>query len=843
MLKIYNKDNSLIVEGINNGLYIDNGQNSYPLNSLIVVVDDSDIVTFRSAATNDVLFSGVIENITINGEAVTKDNIIAKFDAVSNVEAGGGSGGGMTDEEREELKNLRGDVENALGDISALEIDKQDKLKSGENIKTVNGESLLGEGNIEIQGGDEHFEYVGDRDLMSDKGQGVFIVDSYKSYIPGHDIQGIRVVQSESQVEPIQNSDYLYEIDPYIVGAELFVSGWSGQVNIATVYADRIVFKAENVSDIDSLYEVAYFVNGVKVKGSRDLAMDFTLNIGDSFVAVDELYGWRNGFDNLMSTASMPSAIQFRGTETTASLNANQQLIYKDKNKTQHNVALQDQLKTINNQSIVGTGNITISAQVTDVVKSVNSKKPTTTGNVTLALSDIDSNVAGKYKVNTTYTPTPVSDANDVSFYNWKQTEKYVETNVGHEVDAVTQAFLCIREYDENQWTKFDCDTYAYFYDYSWNQVAQVDGKNIILYDSFYDRNDKIYYSEIWEDGVKIKERNSGERVTLKSGKKYVFVNPNIPGQSIFSDVDPMNQSNYVYMTEIIVNSLQIQNVRRTYKDAFQFEYNGKSYNILNEGNVKTINGESIYGDGNIEIESGAKLPAGNYLAKFEQNGGQIDFTQRGFDGLSEEIKSITLKTVNGQSLFGMGDIKVEGGGSAEPTVHKLNENIRTFRQSSSKYGFVKSGSDDYAGCLEGTIDISKLEDQNGYNLGDIIEDSDSKPNRWVLTFRTYDNSSTYYYWGVANTGTSGAFQNVYLIIGVSTYTGNVVSLALKGDPVIKTSKQTVKYDSRLYKLTQAAYDELAKKSELPQEWTGTQSEYDELGTYDDNTTYYVVEE
>nr|DAZ31042.1 MAG TPA: hypothetical protein [Caudoviricetes sp.] len=30
---------------------------------------------------------------------------------------------------------------------------KQDTLVSGQNIKTINGESILGEGNIEIQGG------------------------------------------------------------------------------------------------------------------------------------------------------------------------------------------------------------------------------------------------------------------------------------------------------------------------------------------------------------------------------------------------------------------------------------------------------------------------------------------------------------------------------------------------------------------------------------------------------------------------------------------------------------------------------------------------------------------
>ena len=36
-------------------------------------------------------------------------------------------------------------------EIDQLRLSKQDKLVSGENIKTVNGESILGSGNIEIQ--------------------------------------------------------------------------------------------------------------------------------------------------------------------------------------------------------------------------------------------------------------------------------------------------------------------------------------------------------------------------------------------------------------------------------------------------------------------------------------------------------------------------------------------------------------------------------------------------------------------------------------------------------------------------------------------------------------------
>lgn len=37
--------------------------------------------------------------------------------------------------------------------------------------------------------------------------------------------------------------------------------------------------------------------------------------------------------------------------------------------------------------------------------------------------------------------------------------------------------------------------------------------------------------------------------------------------------------------------------------------------------------------------------------------------------------------------------------------------------------------------------------------------------------------------------------------------------------------------------------DVVALKTDIPSEWTGTQSEYDALGSYDSNTTYYIIEE
>ena len=88
MIKIVKLNNGFKVEGIDNVLYPDNGTLVFGPNTVILVTDESDMVTFRSASNFDVLFSGLIQNITIDGQSVTKENIVEKFQAVANAGAG-----------------------------------------------------------------------------------------------------------------------------------------------------------------------------------------------------------------------------------------------------------------------------------------------------------------------------------------------------------------------------------------------------------------------------------------------------------------------------------------------------------------------------------------------------------------------------------------------------------------------------------------------------------------------------------------------------------------------------------------------------------------------------------
>ena len=102
MLQISKQGNSIVVEGLNHYFYPYNGTLEVPCNSVITVVDEGDIVLFRSASNYDVLFSAKIDEITINGQSVTKDNVGEVFGALSNTSSGGG---GLAPEQEEKLNN------------------------------------------------------------------------------------------------------------------------------------------------------------------------------------------------------------------------------------------------------------------------------------------------------------------------------------------------------------------------------------------------------------------------------------------------------------------------------------------------------------------------------------------------------------------------------------------------------------------------------------------------------------------------------------------------------------------------------------------------------------------
>lgn len=189
MIEINKQGNAIRIDFTDNDKYLFNGTMEVAPNELMLVVDESDMITFKRTTNGDVLFSQTVDNIKISGSAVTKDNVIEKFATIGYSQSGGGGGeagavtsvNGQTGEvvltasslnaytktQTDDLVNgvrtIANDA-NSKADAVTSRVqnvetslgNKQDTLVSGVNIKTVNGQSIVGEGDVVIEGTDSY---------------------------------------------------------------------------------------------------------------------------------------------------------------------------------------------------------------------------------------------------------------------------------------------------------------------------------------------------------------------------------------------------------------------------------------------------------------------------------------------------------------------------------------------------------------------------------------------------------------------------------------------------------------------------------------------------------------
>lgn len=408
MLKISKQNNALIVIGENNDFYVNNGQNSYPLNSLIVVTDNSDMATFRSVATNDVLFSGLINNITINGEVVTKDNIIAKFDAVSNSSTGGG---GTVDAytkseadakfaSKDELANVQTVANDADTKVDALTTrvqsvetamdGKQDLLVSGTNIKTINNQSILGNGNIEITGGEVDLTNY----YTKTEADEIFATTTQVNH-QAADISALQTDMRGKQATLVSGENIKTINSQSILGSgDLTISGVSEEqaqeiAKIPTLETE--LAKKANANDVPIVQTkpIGRTINYIYSSGNM-ISSDNSVvsNIKNSKADADtlnvDIYNWGGGIGKILELPSatttaagvmsaadktkldsipetIPSQSEIDG------IAANVSALETAMDGKQPTLVSGTNIKTINNQSILGEGNIEITGGDVDL--------------------------------------------------------------------------------------------------------------------------------------------------------------------------------------------------------------------------------------------------------------------------------------------------------------------------------------------------------------------------------------------------------------------------------------------------------------------------------------------
>lgn len=239
MISINKQGNAIVIEFTDNDKYLFNGKIEVAPNELIVVVDQSDMVTFKRASNGDVLFSQLVDDIQIAGSPVTKDTVIDQFALIGFTSGGGGGEPGAVSS----VNGQTGDViitpaslnvytraevdaainaetterqkqDSALGGMIAAETaareravaTKQDTLVSGTNIKTINGQSVLGAGNIAIQGGTSNWDDItGKPEFATVATSGSYNDLSDKPEIPSDYIENITDSDTEFSIDTAFN--------------------------------------------------------------------------------------------------------------------------------------------------------------------------------------------------------------------------------------------------------------------------------------------------------------------------------------------------------------------------------------------------------------------------------------------------------------------------------------------------------------------------------------------------------------------------------------------------------------------------------------------------------------
>lgn len=295
MISINKQGNAIVIEFTDNDKYLFNGKIEVAPNELIVVVDQSDMVTFKRASNGDVLFSQLVDDIQIAGSPVTKDTVIDQFALIGFTSGGGGGAGGAVSSVNGQTGDViitpaslnvytRGEVDaainaetterqkqdSALGGMIAAETaareqavaSKQDTLVSGTNIKTINGQSVLGAGNIEIQGGTSNWDDItGKPEFATVATSGSYNDLSDKPEIPSDYIENITDSDTEFSIDTAFNykSGKKYSLSFSKTGGFGVVIGGVGdtQRNINLSIDTDIIATKEDLTDYQPVGDYA----------------------------------------------------------------------------------------------------------------------------------------------------------------------------------------------------------------------------------------------------------------------------------------------------------------------------------------------------------------------------------------------------------------------------------------------------------------------------------------------------------------------------------------------------------------------------------------------------------
>lgn len=558
-----------------------------------------------------------------------------------------------------------GKLESALeGDINS----KQDKLVSGENIKTINGISLLGDGNIVITG--------------SGEGGSVDLSDYYTKSEVDNLIDNVEVDLTDYATTSYVNNnfqpkgnyqpkgDYLTEIPAdYVTDSELE--------------------QTLNDKDYATKSEIPTIPTNVS---------DFTNDAGyitENYV--EEYYQPKGSYlTSVPSEYVTESELNAKGYATTTQVNVKQDKLISGTN-----------IKSINGLSLVGGGNIQIETDLSDYY---------TKGEVNEAINDISTNLADNYYTISEVDELIESAEPDLAGY---ATESWVGNHYqpkGSYLTSVPSEYVTETELNDALAGKLDIPYVIITAGNIGTAVRVLSGDLSAVLAAFREEKPFIAY--------------------FYTGTGYEF-----------SDYSEIGEANTYY-------PLRLRYV--------------KGYSGYNEGGYFSYSTE--YGENNeamdvrIEFDRTGKLASTvtevkhNYLTKTYYDNYVAPLKQ------DKLISGTNIKTINGNSILGSGDITIEGGGSDVPYIVVKDDGNNSFSIAS---GNVQSVFDAYNNNKPYLIYLPNGIGAGYYSLAETVQVSGSQLQ--ALSFAHTGTTHTWRYWRIYNDGDVNLYNEISLNYATTT--------------------------------------------------------------------------
>ena len=298
----------------------------------------------RIDSKQDSLISGV--NIkTVNGETILGEGNVEIDVPVVDTELDADSDNAISNKA---VTNAISDNTSAINDVNARVDGKQETLVSGVNIKTINGQSILGEGNIEIEGpggGQENvieIVKVNGTALTPDSNKAVDVpVPTTLSSLT--DDETHRLVSDDEKESWNEKQDALQHYEE-TEEEGVDIARISVGDNVITVDEDGIYIHNEDGSRINVDYD------GVAIYGNATINDNEILTQGN----VDSELNKES--NNPISNKAVTKVISDNELITSAALNDLNSRV----NEKQDTLVSGENIKTVNGESILGEGNIDI---------------------------------------------------------------------------------------------------------------------------------------------------------------------------------------------------------------------------------------------------------------------------------------------------------------------------------------------------------------------------------------------------------------------------------------------------------------------------------------------------